>query len=264
MVSVADRSLGPYAGAPLYMTPPSTEPIREQLRAGVLGAITTPAQGNRLEEGWWWCADNGVFGGSYPGDDEFLAWLKTLRPHADRCLFAVAPDVVGDFFATWKRSYEMLQRIRDLGFPAAIVAQDYMEICDRWDWDDFDALFIGGSTAWKLSPAAANLARCARSLGLHVHVGRVNSDTRYQWTCQVAGADSADGTYLTYGPDLLLPDVLAWRRAALTADPAFDPYVHDPYDGRYGLPDRRRPAPPVAVPPLLQASLFDLSEQVAA
>ena len=79
------------------MTPPSTEPIREQIRAGVLGAITTPGQGNRLEEGWWWCADNAVFGDNYPGDKEFLAWLKSLRRFADRCLFAVAPDVVGDF-----------------------------------------------------------------------------------------------------------------------------------------------------------------------
>lgn len=262
-----ESAAAPYvADAPLYMTPPSTEAIREQLRAGVLGAIMTPAQGNRLEEGWWWCADNGVFGDAYPGDEDFLAWLTTMRPFADRCLFAVAPDVVGDFFATWRRSCDMLQRIRDLGFPAAIVAQDSMEFCDWWDWDDFDALFIGGSTSWKLSPAAANLARCARSIGHHIHMGRVNSEIRYQYAHHITEAHSADGTYLTYGPDLLLPNVLAWRRGVLTASATHDPYVHDPYDGRYPTTSGpHRPTKPTAVPPVVQPGLFGLfGEEVAA
>ncbi|WP_329431299.1 hypothetical protein OG339_47900 (plasmid) [Streptosporangium sp. NBC_01495] len=112
------------AAVPLYMTPPSTPRIRHQIRAGRLGAIATPRQGNRLHEGWWWCADNGVFTGAYPGDEEFLVWLRSLRHLAPWCLFAVAPDVVGNHFATWNRSYDMLQRIRDLGFPAAFVGQN--------------------------------------------------------------------------------------------------------------------------------------------
>ena len=70
----------------------------------------------------------------------------------------------------------------------------------------------------------------------------MDSDTRYRYAHDVLEADSVDGTDLTYGPDLLLPHVLAWRRAALTADPTFDPYVHDPYDAGTHL----QPAPPPA------------------
>lgn len=253
----------PFA-VPLYMTPPSTASIREHIRAEQLGAIVTPAQGNKLEEGWWWCADNGVFGDAYPGDDEFLAWLRTLRPFADRCLFAVAPDVVADFEATWRRSYDMLQRIRDLGFPAALVAQDRMEISDAWDWPDFDALFVGGSTAWKLSPAAANLARCARSIGHIVHLARVSSLRRYRHAHDVCHADSVDGTYLTNAPDKLLPDVLGWRRAMLNSEPAFNvvDYNHDPWDGAYDAREHRdAPTRPQAAPapPAAQAALFDIA-----
>ncbi len=209
------------ARAPLYLTPPSTEDIREQIRAGNLGMITTPAQGNVIEDGYWWCADNGVFGGHYPGDEEYLAWLSSLRHLADRCLFAVAPDVVANHWATVNRSYDMLPRIRDLGFPVAFVAQDYMETC-AWDlWDDIDCLFIGGSTEWKLSPEAANLARCAASLSKWVHMGRVNSFKRYRYAWDVAECDSVDGTYLTFGPDKNLPNVLSWRDQ-LAAEPSLD------------------------------------------
>ncbi|WP_228838941.1 hypothetical protein [Nocardia amamiensis] len=200
--------------APLYLTPPSTPAIRDRIRAAELGAIMTPAQGNRLAEDYpLWCADNGVFGGSYPGDDAYLNWLGRLRPHADRCLFVVAPDVVGNHFATLARSRPMLRRIRDLGFPVAFAAQNFMEY-DTWDpWDEIDALFLAGDTAWKLGPEAANLAAVASSVGKHVHMGRVNSRRRYDYATAI-GCDSVDGTYLTFAPDANLPNVLSWTGAA--------------------------------------------------
>ncbi|MBF8186350.1 hypothetical protein ITP53_11430 [Nonomuraea sp. K274] len=232
--------------APLYMTPPSTEAIQHHISAGRLGAITTPAQGNRMREGWWWCADNGVFGGAYPGHEAFLTWLRSMRHLAPWCLFVVAPDVVGDAFRSISRSYEMLGRIRDLGFPVALVAQDRMEFCDFWDWDDFDALFVGGSTAWKLSDAAGNLARVARSIGKHVHVGRVSSLLRSRIARDLHHAHTIDGTYITRAPDKNLARVLAWRRAMLAELRAglpagalpldLRPAVArdlDPYDGAY-------------------------------
>ncbi|MET8006304.1 hypothetical protein [Nonomuraea glycinis] len=252
----------PWQAAPLYMANPSTEPIRAQMRADRLGCITTPAQGNRLEEGWWWCADNGIFGGAYRGDEEFLAWLRSLRHLAAWCLFAVAPDVVGNAYASISRSYDMLHRIRDLGFPVALVGQDHMEAASFWDWDDFDCFFIGGSTEWKLSPAAANLARVARSIGKHVHMGRVNSGIRYEYARTVADVHTVDGTTLTRGPDKNLPKVLSWRENALNDDsaPLFDEL--DVFDGRYDLAAWLK-APAVAEPPLIvepvdQLDLFTL------
>lgn len=43
----------------------------------------------------------------------------------------------------------------------------------------------------------------------HVHWGRVNSLKR-MWRARKAGANSADGTYITFAPDLLLPRVCRW------------------------------------------------------
>jgi hypothetical protein len=40
-------------------------------------------------------------------------------------------------------------------------------------WDAFDVLFLGGTTDWKLGPAAADLTAEARRRGLVVHMGRV-------------------------------------------------------------------------------------------
>ena len=71
-------------------------------------------------------------------------------PDARWCLFAAAPDVVGDAAATLQRSERMLDWIRYAGFPVAFVARDGLEHLTV-PWDDFDALFIGGSTSWKLA-----------------------------------------------------------------------------------------------------------------
>ncbi|MFC0039542.1 hypothetical protein [Actinomadura rayongensis] len=210
-----------YFNSPLYLTPPSTEAIREHIRAGRLGMIATPRQGNLIEDSYLWCADNGVFGNTYPGDLEFLRYLTTLRAHAERCLFVVAPDVVADHFATWDRSRRMLGNIRELGFPAALAAQNGMELDNWYLWDEFDALFIGGDTSWKLGKHAARLAQVARDMGKHVHVGRVNSEQRYVYAAEECRAHSVDGTYLTYGPDRNLPNVLSWARKVGTHDALF-------------------------------------------
>jgi len=207
--------------APLYLSPPSTDAIREVMRGGEIAALVTPAAGNRVPAGVLWAADNSAFTGAYPGDTKYLTWLESLAALSDRCLWAAAPDVVGDHLATWARSREVLPRIRDLGYPAAYVAQDGMEYDHSADlWSAFDVLFIGGSTGWKLGPAAAELARVAVDHGLAVHLGRVNSLTRLRFADHI-GASTADGTYLTYGPDKLLPTVRGWMRDIRAQRPLF-------------------------------------------
>jgi hypothetical protein len=191
------------------------------MRRGEMAAILTPAAGNPVPAGVLWAADNSAFTGAYPGDTRYLAWLKSLAAHSDRCLWAVAPDVVGDHLATWARSRDLLPRIRELGIPAAYVAQDGMEYDHSADlWDAFDVLFIGGTTSWKLGPAAVELARVALDHGIAVHLGRVNSLTRLRFADHI-GASTADGTYLTYGPDKLLPTVRRWMREVRSQRPLF-------------------------------------------
>jgi hypothetical protein len=169
-------------------------------------------------EGHVWAADNGCFtaGGRF-NLGAYLCWLVLLPEH-ERCLFATAPDVVGDAAATWRRSEPVLPVLRRLGFRAALVAQDGWD--GRVDWDSFDCLFMGGTTEFKLSERAWELCREATARGKWTHMGRVNSLRRLR-AAAVGGYNSADGTFLRFGPDKNLPKLLGWlaelrRQPALT------------------------------------------------
>jgi len=95
-----------------------------------------------------------------------------------------------------------------LGYPAAFVVQDGATI-DTVPWDTFDVLFVGGSTEFKLGAQARALIWHAKSRGMWVHCGRVNSNKRYRLMAAL-GVDSADGTYLKHGLDTNLPKLLGW------------------------------------------------------
>jgi hypothetical protein len=158
-----------------------------------------------------WAADNGCFSqGQAFRLDAFLSWLVEMHPYRETCLFAVAPDVVGFARDTWERSRYVLPVLRALGYRAALVGQDGMESM-RVQWDAFDVLFIGGSTEWKLSEAAYSLMVQAKRRGKWVHMGRCNSLRRLR-TAAMAGCDSADGTFLKFGPDKNLPRMERWLR----------------------------------------------------
>lgn len=192
----------------LYLANPCGPEVITAMESGQLGYIDTPAQGNRRPDVTW-CADNGCFSGKWDQDK----WWKFLTDNAyasSTCLFAVAPDVVGDARATYERSLPWLAKIRGLGYPVAYVAQNGQEQFTP-PWDEFDVLFIGGDTAWKLGGHARQLVREAKSRGKHVHMGRVNSERRFRYAAAI-GCDSADGTYLTFGPSENLPKLLAWTR----------------------------------------------------
>lgn len=171
------------------------------------GFISTPDIGNRIAPGVVWAADNGRFNSpEHYSDERYLRWLS--RQPKDQALFATAPDVVADHAATVEMSRPMLPRIRDAGYPAAFCAQDGATV-DAIPWEEFDALFIGGSTDWKLSQAAAELIAEGKRRGKWCHVGRVNSYRRLRLAA-VLGADSVDGTFLRFGPDVNIPRLLGW------------------------------------------------------
>jgi hypothetical protein len=209
----------------LYLANPSTAAIRAEMASGHLGAIMSHAQGNSLPSDALFCVDNncgpgkdGKPGTAYPGDNEYIAYLLAMAeadgaepcdPDTSRCLFAVAPDVLADAAATLKRSRYMLPVIREVvGLPAAFVAQNGQEHLPV-PWDDFDVLFLGGDTRWKLGPAAAALAAEAHQRRKWVHMGRVNTRQRLRYATHI-GCDSADGTGMTRAPDKLLAQMLRW------------------------------------------------------
>jgi hypothetical protein len=185
--------------------------VTRHLDSGTLGFMKTPTTGDIVRPGWTWAADNGCFGKNYVGDDRWFAWLQRFtEQQRATCLFATAPDVVGDAAATLERSQPWLPRIRALGYKAALVAQDGLTP-DTTPWETFDVLFIGGSTSWKLGSDAQTLIAAAKARGKFVHVGRVNSMRRFSMMSHL-GVDSVDGTYIAFGPDKNAGNVLGWVR----------------------------------------------------
>ncbi|MER5443185.1 hypothetical protein, partial [Streptomyces sp. NPDC002790] len=167
-------------------------------------------------EGALYACDNSKFGSDgkgryWPGAEAWFAWLsRTIERYGpDRCLWALAPDQPFDAAGTLTESLPWLTRIRQLGVPAAFAAQDGCDHPGLLPWDSFDVLFLAGSTEWKLGAVAERLAREAKDRGKGVHMGRVNSRSRLR-TAEWFGCDSADGTYLAYGPDKNLPKLLKW------------------------------------------------------
>lgn len=178
-----------------------------------LGILAQPDTGVHTQVAHYaaYAADNGCFAQGDRFDmARYLCWLTTLT-HKDRCLFAVAPDVVGDAAATWKRSRYVLPVLRALGFRAALVAQDGLDP-RRLDWDAFDCLFVGGTTAYKLSESAYRAVAEAKARGKWCHMGRVNSLRRLR-AAAMAGYDSADGTFLRRAPDINVPRMVVWFEA---------------------------------------------------
>ncbi len=178
-----------------------------------IGLMLQPGNGYARQIPQWpyWAADNGCFSQGERFDlGRYLRWLDSLP--RDGCLFAVAPDVVRDHAATLARSLPVLPQLRALGFPAAFVAQNGITI-ESCPWGAFDALFLGGDDPFKAAASTWALVREAKRRGIHVHQGRVNSMRRFT-ASRVMGCDSADGTYLGFGPDTNLPKLLRWLDGA--------------------------------------------------
>jgi hypothetical protein len=135
--------------------------------------------------------DNGAFSGF-----DRAGFERLLERHKDRqhlCRFVALPDVVASARRTLEAFEYWLERVP--GWRRALVAQDGLEYLPI-PWDQIDAIFIGGSTEWKLGKHAADVIRAAKICGKWVHVGRVNTPGRFEYFDGL-GADSIDGTGLS-------------------------------------------------------------------
>ena len=163
-----------------------------------LGRLIQPRHYNALPatiaRGVPWAADNDCF--QRLDAHAYYAMLDRLHHIGGRCLFVAVPDVVADAYATARQFERWWTGPARRGLPVALVAQDGLEHMGRWMsmvWPRIDALFIGGSTEWKLGPAARAFVREAKRRGLWVHMGRVNSVKRIAYAAEI-GCDSIDGT----------------------------------------------------------------------
>ncbi len=130
------------------------------------------------------------------------------------CLWVACPDVVADAAATFDLFQQWQPRLKGRDLPVALVAQDGLEKL-RVPWSKLEALFIGGSTAWKEGDAARKLALKAKSKGKLVHMGRVNSLRRIRLAAAF-GCDSIDGSGFSMFPDARLSKGLRWIEQSLT------------------------------------------------
>ena len=161
----------------------------------------------RKGKDYFWAMDNGCF--SQPNKYSDALYIDHLKSVNDTsALFAVAPDVLEDHEATKQRSLPMLKSIRDLGYKAAYVIQDG-ETVNSVCWDELDCIFIGGSTKYKLSQDAEVIAKQAKLKNKWVHMGRVNTWTRFK-NAQFMGCDSADGNCIAFAPEINTNLVLSW------------------------------------------------------
>lgn len=175
----------------IYLTPQASVRLPEHY-----GQMLTPAGGTITPTAGVFAVDNGVYTGKFD-PDRFMRYLKALKPHQSRCLFVAAPDVVEDYIATLEQYQEWYPQLRAEGWPVAYVAQDGSEVVPL---PECQAVFIGGSTEWKMSDAPLEIIRQAQRLGLWTHVGRVNSQRRIRHF-QLAGVSSVDGTSIVFSPN---------------------------------------------------------------
>jgi len=156
-----------------------------------VGQLLTPLTRYRLRDpSRPWAIDNGGF--KRLDIDALFALLAREDHHKENCLFVAAPDIVGSA----QRTLELFERWRPrlAGWRVALVCQDGQE-CLSIPWDEIDAVFIGGSTIWKCSPAVEQIIRTAQLFEKWVHAGRINDPQRFLHF-EKLGANSCDGTGL--------------------------------------------------------------------
>lgn len=171
-------------------------------RTDALGVLCSPrcVYGDDIQ-GWPWAADNDAY--SRWDEPRYRSMLSRITGRQG-CLFVTCPDVVADAGETMRLFSRWYDDVRATGQPVALVAQD--GLTDP-PWGDFDVLFLGGTTGWKLGDDARRLTAEAKHRGKHVHMGRCNSFRRMRYA-EWIGCDSFDGTSLSWYRDTRLPPTL--------------------------------------------------------
>jgi hypothetical protein len=196
------------SGSPISTTPKS------------IGFMATPITGiNLVKDGRPWAGDNGAFTGSFD-EDRFFGFLDKMTEYKDTCLFITCPDKLEDPVETTNLYKKYSWQIKELGYPVAFVCQDGQE---NYEIPECDAIFIGGSTEWKLGKGADACINAAKERGLWVHVGRVNTRRRIIHF-KLRGVDSVDGTCIAFGPDVNIPKIERWMKERTL----FDDYYNLP------------------------------------
>lgn len=183
----------------------ATKTVRRLSQHPNLGVLLTPSNWNALPpKGVVWACDNAAF--SKFDDVRFMEMLRKIKDRPD-CRWVAAPDVVADHEATLVQWRKWLPIILEHGQTAAFVAQDGCTV-ESLPWGrGMAAVFIGGSTRWKLGSEAARIIHEANKRNLWTHVGRVNT-LRRMFYFQTLDVRSIDGSKFSKWSETYLPTTL--------------------------------------------------------
>ncbi len=183
-----------------------------------VGFLATPTCGDSVETVMGSvtaiAADNDCFRGL--NEKKYRKMLAKWRQAASMMKWVSAPDVVGDARTTLERFEEWEPILHTMGYPVALVGQDGLENM-AVPWNRIEALFIGGSTKWKLSREAFELGVESKRRGKWLHVGRVSSLRRIEMAERM-GADSIDGSHFSRWRYRIVEGVHLLRRAKWLAE----------------------------------------------
>lgn len=168
-----------------------------------LGVLSSPRRWYPDVDGWPWAADNDAY--SAWDADRYRKMLGGLWG-LPGCLFVSAPDVVGEAARTLELFEEWYDDLVATLQPLAFVAQDGITV-EAVPWSRIDALFVGGSTEFKMGDVAREVVIEAKLRDKWVHMGRVNSHRRLRYA-KAIGCDSVDGTQLSWFRDRWLDEFL--------------------------------------------------------
>lgn len=166
--------------------------IAEQELGCAVGQLFTPLTGfvPQRPDGPF-AIDNGSF--AKFDTKRFESILRRRHHIKQNCKFLAVPDVVGSARRTLEVFDYWAPKLS--AWPLALVAQDGQEDLPI-PWSRIEAVFIGGSTQWKLGRHAEAVVKAAKAMGKWVHAGRVNTPGRFEYFEEM-GADSIDGTGLS-------------------------------------------------------------------
>lgn len=166
----------------------------DALRAAGWGLMVSATGALRTEGFEPYALDNGAWTAHQQGrpfdEGAFSCAVEALGHGAE---FVIAPDIVCGGLASLRLSESWLSRLKPFGRRRLVPVQNGMEPADLRALLSADVgIFVGGDTTWKEATLPI-WGRLARETGCYLHVGRVNSARRIL-LCQLAGADSFDGT----------------------------------------------------------------------
>lgn len=176
-----------------------------------IGSLITPRSGDTEEKiirhNLTFGADNDAFSGFH--FDRYIDMLQRLRNWGPQPLWVTLPDVVGDSQETMILAEEWASTVRNVfNFKAAYVIQDGQTV-KNLPWELADAIFIGGTTGYKLGYEVRKIVREANKRNIWVHMGRVNTRKRIVYAHQI-GCDSVDGSAFSMYRDTHLPWAIQW------------------------------------------------------